>query len=42
DPVPVQYVRYLGNLLKGDLGVSFQYDNRPVTELIGERIGPSA
>lgn len=42
DPVPVQYVRYLGNLLKGDLGVSFQYDNRPVMELIGERIGPSA
>ncbi|AEV18287.1 ABC transporter permease [Geobacillus stearothermophilus] len=41
-PVPVQYVQYLGNLLKGDLGVSFQYDNRPVTELIGDRIGPSA
>ncbi|MBN4663993.1 ABC transporter permease, partial [Escherichia coli] len=42
DPVPVQYVRYLGNLVKGDLGISFQYDNRPVTELIGDRIGPSA
>ncbi|MGG3999376.1 oligopeptide ABC transporter permease [Anoxybacillus kestanbolensis] len=42
DPVPVQYVRYLGNLVKGDLGVSFQYDNRPVTQLIGDRIGPSA
>ncbi|NNU84704.1 ABC transporter permease [Geobacillus sp. BMUD] len=41
-PVPVQYVQYLGNLLQGDLGVSFQYDNRPVTELIGDRIGPSA
>lgn len=39
DPVPVQYVRYLGNLVKGDLGISFQYDNRPVTELIGDRIG---
>lgn len=42
DPVPVQYVRYLSNLVKGDLGVSFQYDNRPVTQLIGDRIGPSA
>jgi oligopeptide transport system permease protein len=42
DPVPVQYVNYLKNLVQGDLGVSFQYDNRPVTELIVERIGPSA
>jgi oligopeptide transport system permease protein len=42
DPVPVQYVNYLKNLVQGDLGISFQYDNRPVTELIGERIGPSA
>lgn len=42
DPVPVQYVRYLGNLLQGDLGVSFQYDNREVTDLIKDRIGPSA
>jgi oligopeptide transport system permease protein len=42
DPVPVQYVNYLKNLVQGDLGISFQYDNRPVTELIVERIGPSA
>jgi len=42
DPVPVQYVNYMGDLLKGDLGTSFQYDNRPVTELIGTRIGASA
>ncbi len=42
DPIPVQYVRYLGNLAKGDLGVSFQYDNRPVSTLIADRIGPSA
>ncbi|MBJ3791842.1 ABC transporter permease, partial [Bacillus sp. OA1] len=42
DPVPVQYARYLGNLAKGDLGVSFQYDNRPVTDMIVDRIGPSA
>ncbi|WP_026696072.1 oligopeptide ABC transporter permease [Peribacillus kribbensis] len=42
DPLPVQYIHYLGNLVKGDLGVSFQYDNRPVTQLIGDRIGASA
>lgn len=42
DPLPVQYARYMGNLVKGDLGVSFQYDNRPVTEMIVDRIGPSA
>ncbi|MFD0769557.1 oligopeptide ABC transporter permease [Bacillus sp. CGMCC 1.60114] len=42
DPLPVQYARYMGNLVKGDLGVSFQYDNRPVTEMIVGRIGPSA
>ncbi|MFX3624118.1 MAG: oligopeptide ABC transporter permease [Ectobacillus sp.] len=42
DPVPVQYANYMINLVQGDLGVSFKYDNRPVTELIGTRIGPSA
>ncbi|MDC2863906.1 MULTISPECIES: oligopeptide ABC transporter permease [unclassified Bacillus (in: firmicutes)] len=42
DPLPVQYVHYMKNLAKGDLGVSFQYDNRPVTDMIIGRIGPSA
>ncbi|WP_242221137.1 oligopeptide ABC transporter permease [Bacillus cereus group sp. BfR-BA-01380] len=42
DPIPVQYVHYMKNLAKGDLGVSFQYDNRPVTDMIVDRIGPSA
>jgi len=42
DPVPVQYVNYLGNLVQGDLGISFQKDNRGVTQIIKERIGPSA
>ncbi|MET3698354.1 oligopeptide transport system permease protein [Bacillus oleivorans] len=40
-PVPVQYVSYLGNLLKGDMGISFQFDNREVTDLIMDRVGPS-
>ncbi|TDL95442.1 ABC transporter permease [Macrococcus brunensis] len=42
DPVGVQYVNYLKNVATGDLGNSFQYDNRSVTELVIPRLGPSA
>lgn len=42
DPMPVQYFKYMGNLLQGDLGNSFQYDNTPVTDILGGLIGPSA
>ncbi|SHM42061.1 oligopeptide transport system permease protein [Gracilibacillus kekensis] len=42
DPVPVQYARYISNMVQGDLGVSFQYDNRSVTSIILDRLGPSA
>ncbi|MCF6138612.1 oligopeptide ABC transporter permease [Pseudalkalibacillus berkeleyi] len=42
DPVPVQYVTYISNLVQGDLGVSFQFDGRSVTGMIMERVGPSA
>ncbi|MBN8192452.1 ABC transporter permease [Bacillus sp. NTK074B] len=42
DPLPEQYVNYMVGLAKGDLGLSFQYDNRKVTSMIGDRIGPSA
>jgi peptide/nickel transport system permease protein len=39
-PMPVQYVIWLGDLLHGDLGVSFkQYT--PVNEIIGARIFPT-
>jgi oligopeptide transport system permease protein len=41
-PVAVQYLIYLGNLAKGDLGLSFQYEGRTVESIIGTRIGPSA
>lgn len=41
DSVPVQYLHYMGGLLKGDLGISFQLDNRPVSEVLGALIGPS-
>jgi len=42
EPISIQYFKYLGNILKGDFGVSFQYDGRPVANIIGERIGVSA
>jgi peptide/nickel transport system permease protein len=34
DPLPVQYVTWLGNVLQGDLGWSFSR-RRPIAELIG-------
>nr|WP_206693743.1 ABC transporter permease [Glutamicibacter sp. FBE19] len=34
-PLIVQYAGYLGNLFKGDLGVSVSYFPAPVTEVIG-------
>lgn len=37
-PVIVQYVRWLGQLVQGNLGYSFN-NRRPVTERIGERLG---
>ncbi|WP_298786834.1 oligopeptide ABC transporter permease [uncultured Marinococcus sp.] len=40
-PVPLQYVDYMLGLVQGNLGISFQFDNREVTEVLGNRIGPS-
>ncbi|MEK5071383.1 oligopeptide ABC transporter permease [Sporosarcina sp. FSL K6-1508] len=42
DPIPVQYVRYMGNLAKGDFGVSFQYKNADVSTLILKKLKYSA
>ena len=36
DPLPTQFVRYLGGLLHGDFGPSFKYQDFTVTELIGD------
>ena len=41
-PVAIQYLKYIGNLLQGDLGYSFQYEGRTVFSMISDRIGPSA
>lgn len=37
DPVPVQYVRYIANAVRGDFGESITH-GRPVSELIGARL----
>ena len=40
-PVFIQYLRYMGGLFQGNLGTSFQFNNEPVTQLIGQRLAPS-
>ncbi|MFN8556108.1 MAG: ABC transporter permease [Dehalococcoidia bacterium] len=34
DPIPVQYVRYMGNVLRGDLGESYRRQGLKVSEII--------
>lgn len=41
-PVYQQYFIYLGKLVQGDLGKSYYYKERPVSEILSNRIGPSA
>jgi peptide/nickel transport system permease protein len=36
-PMPLQYFKWLGGMVSGDFGRSFQW-NKPVAELIGERL----
>jgi peptide/nickel transport system permease protein len=36
-PIPVQFVRYMGNLIQGDFGDTIR-DRRPVTDVIAERL----
>src|SRR5687768_17457958 len=40
DPLPIRYVKWLGETVQGNLGYSF-VDRLPVSEKIGERIGPT-
>jgi oligopeptide transport system permease protein len=39
DPIPVQYLRWVGSLLTGDLGPSYKYSDRSVNDIIGDGIG---
>lgn len=38
DPIPVQYMHYVGNVLQGDFGTSLQ-SHRPASELFLSRVG---
>ena len=40
EPIPVQFVTWLGQLLQGDLGTSI-FTNLPVTTMIAQRIEPT-
>lgn len=42
DPMPVQYGRWLVNILSGDLGASHLYNGQPVASVIAQRAGVSA
>ena len=37
DPVYTQFIRFVGNAVKGEFGISYQL-RRPVSDLIGERL----
>ncbi len=41
-PLPVQYGIYIGNMLKGDFGISFAQENRRVNDIIREHFPVSA
>jgi oligopeptide transport system permease protein len=42
ESIPVQYVRYLGNIATGNFGTSFFFRGQPVLDVVVGRIGPSA
>ncbi len=41
-PLPVQYAKYIRNLLHGDMGYSLKYKNRTVNQVIGNAFPNSA
>lgn len=41
-PLPVQYGIYIGNMLRGDFGISFAQENRRVNDIIREHFPVSA
>ena len=37
DPVPIQFLNFIGNAVQGNFGISYQF-KRPVSTMIGERM----
>ncbi len=42
DPLPVQYLRWAGALVTGDLGPSYRYRDRSVNDIVADGIGTTA
>jgi peptide/nickel transport system permease protein len=40
DPLPVQFLRWIGHVVQGDLGISI-FSNEPVLKLVGQRLEPT-
>lgn len=40
-PIFEQYLQYLGNIVKGDLGISMKYQNQEVSQRIADTFSPS-
>src|SRR5689334_1185921 len=40
-PLIVQYINYVAGLLRGDFGLSFQYEGRPVRTILSQGVGIS-
>ncbi len=40
-PLPVQYLVWLGKVVRGDLGTAYTFNGRPVLQLVAERAGAS-
>jgi peptide/nickel transport system permease protein len=38
EPLPVQYARWVGKLVRGDFGTAYTFNRKPVLGLIGERV----
>jgi oligopeptide transport system permease protein len=41
-PLPIQFLNYVGGLLRGDLGVSYSFQDRPVTDIIMQGLPKTA
>ena len=40
-PLPVQYAKWLGNIVQGDFGTAYTFNSKPVLTLIKERAWPT-
>lgn len=41
-PIPVQFVKYLDNVIHGNFGLSFQFQGRPVAQIVAQKLPVSA